>query len=1083
MRTLLSRPWLVLLALVPALAAGGDYVSDQGVTCDAASGNCKTRPTAMYSQDAAAPSPGGPFPDTDGDGVSDDNDPRPYDPTIDGLLNNEFEGLPSRMWPPRPSHLPVYGLAMVLVWAALFYLSREEKTEADRAAERRRLRDLQTQMQQANDEYDKTKKELDEYVAIEKMLRLQAGTEEAFQELIRTSGFIKQDKPSLMRAERPFKAIFVTVEAQAANKLGILKLHAKDLGDGFVASMDALFNTLFAIMTDRIISELKDVMKKTEDAQTVKTSMYAREDGSTDASADATTASYRSGHKLDAAINLAKKIQMGFYPRRYWGLLASAPIHDEDPAAFLGELKRAEVMLKGIRARQSYVQQAWGLVSRRMLVYLSITVLMVWAEALVRPMIKIYSSKIMDDAVEPAWEEKVLEDIVILVIGFITQTWVINIVHSFAERQVEAEFDVGLRNKVFKAILRQDTAMIHEQGEHAIQAKLQSVDEVRHALFDTPMRVLQNVLAILGEVWYLSVKCPGMLGPAIVTVLVAVPIVKLVQSVVKKRRKQTTMMTKAAEAKISETLQNLSVVREFAREDQAANDFSSQERIQTAAVTTLRLMNQFTWPVMHTLIQIGTWYNLYSGAAMVNLGEMKATDVIGTQHAVSMIAWRLRGLIQREIPALIESLSGVKLEPVFSLIESKSSIEPNEGDAPKQDFVIPKQYGCTGGKKGGIDIDLQDVTFAYPMLREHNILRHMNLHIPAGKTVALVGEAGCGKSTTLQICLRGYDVDQGKVVVNGKLISDWNVRQYRRAIAVVSQEIKLFKGTIKENILYGLSDEDRRAQKYDGPETNTTGRQKLIEVAEKACAWSFIEKFPLQFETRIGTGGIELSGGQKQRIAIARALAKEPACLILDEATSALDAKNQKLVAENIAKEQRRLGFTIIQIAHRLETLLTSDVVHFIEHGAVVETGKTDDGTACKQLREKTVTRKTVKHPLTEKEVEIVTGGYFRDLWDSAHPDEASKAQSGGDKDAQIKQLEADLNEAREAKKRVSERLVLTRWNQAFSAAKEEAVPLEQPQSPGLSQMLLMSMGIDGVASPPEFVSGFQAHATRASTR
>ena len=365
-------------------------------------------------------------------------------------------------------------------------------------------------------------------------------------------------------------------------------------------------------------------------------------------------------------------------------------------------------------------------------------------------------------------------------------------------------------------------------------------------------------------------------------------------------------------------------MREFAREEQAANDFSSQERIQAAAVTTLRLMNEFSWPVMHTLIQIGTWYNLYSGAAMVNLGEMKATDVIGTQHAVSMIAWRLRGLIQREIPALIESLSGVKLEPVFSLLESQSSIEPNEGDAAKQDFVIPKKYGCTGGKKGGIDIDLQDVTFAYPSLREHNILRHMDLHIPAGKTVALVGEAGCGKSTTLQICLRGYDVDQGKVFVNGKSISDWNVRQYRKAIAVVSQDIKLFEGTIKENILYGLSDEDRRAQKYDGPETNTTGRQKLIEVAEKACAWSFIEKFPLQFETRIGTGGIKLSGGQKQRIAIARALAKEPACLILDEATSALDAKNQKLVAENIAKEQRRLGFTIIQIAHRLETLLTS---------------------------------------------------------------------------------------------------------------------------------------------------------------
>lgn len=118
---------------------------------------------------------------------------------------------------------------------------------------------------------------------------------------------------------------------------------------------------------------------------------------------------------------------------------------------------------------------------------------------------------------------------------------------------------MGLRNKVFKAILRQDTAVIAEHGEHAIQGKLEDVYEVRRALFDTPMRALQNVLAIIGEVWYLSVKCPGMLGPAIMTVVVAVPVVKLVQNVVQKKKRRIRMMTKAAGAKTTETLQNLSV--------------------------------------------------------------------------------------------------------------------------------------------------------------------------------------------------------------------------------------------------------------------------------------------------------------------------------------------------------------------------------------------------------------------------------------------------------------------------------------------------------------------------------------------
>lgn len=211
-------------------------------------------------------------------------------------------------------------------------------------------------------------------------------------------------------------------------------------------------------------------------------------------------------------------------------------------------------------------------------------------------------------------------------------------------------------------------------------------------------------------------------------------------------------------------------------------------------------------------------------------------------------------------------------------------------------FRVEAQYGSDDakGKKGGIEFEFNDVTFAYPTLREYRILRKLSLRIPAGKTASLVGEAGCGKSTTLEVCKRSYDVEHinGEVLINGKPIEYLDVRQFRRAIAVVSQTVTLFVGTIKENILYGLSDEERLKLKFDGPEARTVGHNALVAVAKNACAWKFIEYLPLQFETRIGTGGIKLSGGQQQRIAIARALVKEPACLILDEATSALDAIN-----------------------------------------------------------------------------------------------------------------------------------------------------------------------------------------------
>ena len=354
-------------------------------------------------------------------------------------------------------------------------------------------------------------------------------------------------------------------------------------------------------------------------------------------------------------------------------------------------------------------------------------------------------------------------------------------------------------------------------------------------------------------------------------------------------------------------------------------------------------------------------------------------------RALSSCTAPLRLLINHLIPEIM--LVERPLERIFHLFEARSSIEPAPGQDNKvKDFVITEEFGCNGQKKGGIDFKFEGVTFAYPTLREHNVLRNMTMHIPAGKSVALVGEAGCGKSTVLQLCKRAYDVDagNGQVLLNGKPIDHWNVRQLRRSIAIVSQDIHLFKGTIKMNILYGLEDGERLERKFDGPEANTVGHDALVELAKKACAWKFIKTFPLQFETKIGAGGIRLSGGQKQRIAIARALVKEPACLLLDEATSALDSITQNEVAANLAAEQTRLGFTIIQIAHRLTTLLNSDVVHVIQQGAVVESAFTNDGTACQTLQHKDIRRALTTNLFGDDE-EVVTAGYFRNFWESAN--------------------------------------------------------------------------------------------------
>lgn len=249
-----------------------------------------------------------------------------------------------------------------------------------------------------------------------------------------------------------------------------------------------------------------------------------------------------------------------------------------------------------------------------------------------------------------------------------------------------------------------------------------------------------------------------------------------------------------------------------------------------------------------------------------------------------------------------------------------------------------------------------------------------------------------------------------------------DVRSFRKHISVVSQSVHLFSGSIKDNILYGLTPEDRQERGFDGAddEAREKAEAELRRVSEMAGC-DFIDDYPLRLETRLGTGGIKLSGGQKQCIAIARALIKRPALLILDEATSALDAKTQGLVATSIRTEQERLGFTIVQIAHRLETLRGSDVVYFFSHGRVVEVGGISqlDRTAVEELLSVTVEHKMVEDPETGKMVERVRGGYFHDMWDKAMgitPPSKMDADQLAKKEKELREELAAIEKARRQK-------------------------------------------------------------------
>uniref|UniRef100_A0A8C5TVJ0 ABC-type xenobiotic transporter n=1 Tax=Malurus cyaneus samueli TaxID=2593467 RepID=A0A8C5TVJ0_9PASS len=246
---------------------------------------------------------------------------------------------------------------------------------------------------------------------------------------------------------------------------------------------------------------------------------------------------------------------------------------------------------------------------------------------------------------------------------------------------------------------------------------------------------------------------------------------------------------------------------------------------------------------------------------------------------------------------------------VYKIINKKRLIDSSSKEGYKPDKLVG-------------EIEFRNIHFSYPSRPDIKILKGLNLKVQTGKTIALVGASGCGKSTTVQLLQRFYDPDQGEITLDGRDIRTLNTKWLRENIGIVSQEPVLFATTIAENIRYGRED---------------ISDAEIEQAAKEANAFDFISRLPDKFNTLVGERGAQLSGGQKQRIAIARALARNPKILLLDEATSALDTQSESIV--QAALDKARAGRTTIVIAHRLSTIRTADTIAGFEKGVVVEQG------------------------------------------------------------------------------------------------------------------------------------------------
>jgi ATP-binding cassette subfamily B protein len=358
-----------------------------------------------------------------------------------------------------------------------------------------------------------------------------------------------------------------------------------------------------------------------------------------------------------------------------------------------------------------------------------------------------------------------------------------------------------------------------------------------------------------------------------------------------------------ANTRAIDSLLNYETVKYFGNEQYEAHRYDHHmEHWETAAVrnqTSLALLNS----VQSVIIAIGITALMLLAADQVVKGKMTVGDLVLVNVFMIQLYMPLHflGFVYREIRHALADM-----EKMFSLLHEDREI----ADSPNAAVL----------QVGSAAVHFEQVSFAYAPDRQ--ILFDVSFAIPAGHTVAVVGASGAGKSTLSRLLFRFYDVQQGRILINGKDIREVTQSSLRAAIGIVPQDTVLFNDTIYYNIAYGR------------PEAT---REEIIAAAQSAHIHDFIESLPQGYDSMVGERGLKLSGGEKQRVAIARAILKNPAILIFDEATSALDSKSEKAIqAELRAIAQNR---TTLVIAHRLSTVVDADQILVMDKGKIVERG------------------------------------------------------------------------------------------------------------------------------------------------
>ncbi|WP_078757533.1 ABC transporter transmembrane domain-containing protein [Novilysobacter spongiicola] len=464
-----------------------------------------------------------------------------------------------------------------------------------------------------------------------------------------------------------------------------------------------------------------------------------------------------------------------------------------------------------------------------------------------------------------------------------------------------------LRGRLYSHLISLDAGFHDRSRTGELVSRLTADAELLRGVIATSMSVaLRSLVTFVGSIVMLFISSPHLAAYAMVGIPLAVLPIVLGGRRLQKISRASQDRVADANALANETLGAVATVQAHAREPYELGRFS--EALKIAVATARRRIQAQAWVTAIAIVLVfgAITLVLWSGAHDVMEGTMSA-GTLGQFVLYALIGGGSVGSLAEVWNDLQRAAGG--MGRVTELFDEQAAIT-----TPAQPLALPDPV------RGEIDID--DVTFHYPMRPDAPALEHFSLKVAPGETVALVGPSGAGKSTVLSLLLRFHDPESGMLRIDGLDVRQLDPARLREAIALVPQQPAIFATTARDNIRYG------RLEASDA---------EVDRAVEAAHATDFIAALPQGLDTELGERGARLSGGQQQRIAIARALLKDAPILLLDEATSALDAQSERAVQQ--ALDALMEGRTTVVIAHRLATVLKADRIVVMDHGRIVAEG------------------------------------------------------------------------------------------------------------------------------------------------